>query len=1815
MARFLAAIFGFAMFAGGMAAQDLAQAPLPEKRMVVTMNTDLPGGDLQNLFDTTFDACRRACTALPDCVAFTFNARSNACFPKAEPGAAQPFEGAHSARMVPVSQAARSLAVSRAAELDFAGRSTLAEARDLAEEIGWIHPSGAYELDRMLSDALAQERAGDPLNAMRWMGGAVAVSDESGHWTEFARLLLAAADRDRDQAARYRGRALSAAVNAYLRADGAGARVNALSVMARAFEVTGRGRDMIPALRLAQSVQPRDDTADALEDAVAKYGFRITEHSVENDLARPRICAEFSGPLAEDVDYGTYLRLPDAGMAVEADGNRVCINGGVHGERYTVTFREGMPARSGETLVKDVALSFYIRDRSPMARFPGRAYVLPAAGEAALPIETVNTDRVELRLRRVVDRNLLRAIQDSYFGRPLSRWEGDRFTAEVAEEVWTGTGEVRGELNREVLTRLPMGDVLEGLEPGAYALTATIPDAEEYDYEPATQWFIVTDLGLTTMQGTDGLHAFVRGLGDAEARAGVRVELLARSNRVLAVAETDAQGHAHFPAGLTRGTGGAAPALLVAKAGEDDLAFLSLTDPAFDLSDRGVEGRAPSGPVDVFLATDRGAYRAGDTIHATALARDARAAAVGGLPVTAILWRPDGVEYSRMTSSDGRAGGHVFDMPVAPSAPRGTWRIDIHADVKAPALASQSVLVEDFLPERIDFDLTLPEGPLRRGALPALEIAATYLFGAPAGGLEIEGDVQLRPVRGLEAFPGYLFGRHDAEVYPRNGGIDAGQTAEDGSARLLFDLPEGAEDRPSVADLTLRVREGSGRPVERRVSRAVAPETPVIGIRPLFEDVVAEGTEAGFMLIAAGPDLAPVGMDVRWRVNRVERQYQWYQQYGQWQWEPYETRSEVASGTATLGAEPVEVAAPVEWGSYEIVVEPVGMDTAGSSSSFHAGWYAPADTSRTPDTLEVSLDKPGYAIGDTARLRIVPRYAGTALITVLSDRLIDMQAVEIGEGESVIELPVTEDWGAGAYVTASLIRPMDVAAGRNPARAMGLAHAGIDPGARALEVTIDAPAEADPRGPLRVPLRVAGLKEGDTAHVTLAAVDLGILNITGFRTPDPERHYFGQRRLGVDIRDLYGRLIDGLNGAPGVVRSGGDAASRMRMESPPPTEELLALFSGPVEVGPDGAAEVTFDLPEFNGTVRLSALAWSESGVGSAERDVLVRDPVVVTASLPRFMAPGDRSTLLLEIVHASGPAGRAGLDVTAEGVTIDGTVPSGVDLSEKGKAVLRLPVVAGAEGDHTIRVALTTPGGRGLSKTLTLPVRLNDPEISVTRRFPLAAGATFTLDAEVFAGLRPGTGQAIVTAGPLARLDAPAMLAALDRYPYGCTEQVTSKAMPLLYLSSVAEAMGLASGARIDERIGQAVTRVLTRQVSNGAFGLWRPESGDFWLDAYVTDFLSRARAQGHAVPDVAFRNALENLRNRINYAPDFDAETNGGGADIAYALMVLAREGAATMGDLRYYADVKGGDFATPLAAAQMGAALAAYGDQLRADRMFARAAAQIAAREDAAEAQVWRADYGTRLRDAAGVLSLAVEARSDAVDRNALAGRIGAADGPLSTQEQAWALLAARALVDDPDAQGLELNGAPVAGPMVRALEAETAIGMEIRNSGQRDTDLTLTTIGIPATPLSAGGYGYTIERFHYTMEGEETSPEAVTSGTRLVTVLRVTPFEATGARLIVNDPLPAGFEIDNPNLLRSGDVSGLDWLDTAEARHTEFLSDRFVAAVDWRSGQSFELAYIVRAVSPGSYHHPAAVVEDMYRPRYRARTAPGRASVTP
>lgn len=1808
----------------------LAGAEAAAQKIRILPETDLPGFDYTILQDTTLDACTAACAGDNICRAFTYNERSNWCFLKGAVGEETQFSGATSGR-VSHSPSPAVIAATRQAELPFFSQDMIDAAKRFADELPQTDaPPPKTTYADLLIAADESMSAGNPAGAIIAYRQALAINANAGAvWQMLAQALLQRAETvagqsEGDTSRELASTATSAAMNAFLRATTLEDRANALATLANALEYRERWREAIAAYRLSLKLASNSAVSAHLDEVVAQHGFRVVDHAVDAEPASPRICAIFSAPLPiGDTDLSAFVVVANAPqVAVETEQDQICIEGLQHGSRYSIRLRAGLPSSDGETLAKDVALDVYVPDRSPFVGFANNAYVMPAGLGGGLPITSVNAETAEVMIYRIGDRAIAAAVRDDVFGGGLSEYSAENIADQVGEQVWAGEVDLaQGEPNALATTAIPVADALNDMPAGAYVITAKVKGEEsEYWNDLATQWFIVTDLGLTTIAGDDGVHAFVRGLSDAQPIANAAVRLVAVNNEILGAATTDADGRATFAPGLARGIGGRAPQLLVAETADGDYGFLDLSKPAFDLTDRGVEGRPSPGPLDLFATTERGVYRPGETVFLIAMLRDDRASAVTGLPLTLEVERPDGVVATRQVLNDQGAGGYFAALPMAEEAMRGSWTLRLFADPKAEALSSTGFLVEDFEPERLAFEISAPDAPIATGAVTEVEVAARYLYGAAAPDLAIEADAVLRPVSTLEGFPGYTFGRLDdtIETSFEPLGVVA-TTDESGAAIAEVVVPElQASTRPLEAQLLFRLVDTNGRTVQRSLSRPVLATTDRIGIKPVFADPtgLSEGSEASFDIIAISPEgEAVAGPDLNWTISRVETNYQWYRDGGSWRWEGITTTRDIASGViATPDGGPATIGTNVDWGRYRVEVSSSGPGATSSSYEFYAGYYYADAGSDTPDTLQVALDKPSYRVGDTANLKLDPQFAGTALVMVIDNRVIAMQAVDVPAEGTSVALPVTGEWGPGAYVSAILYRPADAAEKRMPSRALGLAFADVEPGDRKLDVALITPAVTLPRMSFSADIELGNVAAGQTAYVAVAAVDLGILNLTNFKVPSPDDWYFGQRQLGMDIRDLYGSLIDPTQGLPGAMRSGGDGDSA-RLGTPPPTSVLVALHSGIVVVDETGKASVSFDMPDFAGTVRVMAMAWTETAVGHASADVIVRDPVVVTLSPPRFLRVGDTSRILVEIDNIGGAPGAYGVALTSGfgiGTDAEGT---DVELAQGDRTSLSLTLDGISIGDWPVVLTVTAPDGSAQTKEVLLGVRPASAPVTTTRLLPIEAGASVTIDDGFFDSFMANTGAMTVAIGPIARLDVPGLLLSLDRYPYGCAEQVSSRAFPLLYLNDVAKLIGLAEDETLNATVSDAITNVLSKQTSGGGFGLWGPfDGGDMWLDGFVTDFLLRAQARGYTVPDQAMTMALDNLTNQLSYAADFE----NGGEDVAYALYDLARAGRAAMGDLRYYHEARLEAFGSPLAQAQLGAALALYGDTMRSNSAFEAAIAGLSVAENSRR---YRPDYGSLLRDTAGVLALAAEFKPETVDLTRLANQLGKLRDRVSytsTQEDSWTLLAAAAVGQASSDGSITLNGDAVDGTVYRRFEQREFSALDIANTGPTATEAKVTVTGYPVAPPRASSNGFTLIREYFLPDGTPVDPEAapVLQNQRMVVVLTVRPHELGSGQYVVADPLPAGFEIENPNLAAGSSVADLSWLQLEQATHVESRTDQYVAAFRYFSESgSFTTAYLVRAVTPGNFVLPGATVEDMYRPEFRANTAPGAIEVIP
>ncbi len=1669
-------------------------------------------------------------------------------------------------------------------------------------------------------DADAAFQKNDFRTGMTVLGQLVTVAPtDASNWLRLARTVSQIRPRDDRERALLLDRGSTAAYIAYQRANARDLEADSLGLLGKTLVDRKLWRPALDSMRLALDLRESADLRGQYERLRTEHGFRMLDYSVDSDAISPRACFQFSEELpGRRTDFSPYVAVVGQDkLAISANDKQVCVEGLKHGERYQITLRAGLPSVVRETLAKSADFTIFVRDRKPFVRFSGKAYVLPRNGQRGIPVLSVNTSAVSLSVYSIGDRNLIDTVLGYDFQRNLTQYQAEQLASERGAKVWGGELNVAPKLNTEVATAFPVDQALGDLKPGVYVMTAAPKDAISNDYDQrASQWFIVSDLGLTAYSGHDGIDVFIHSLASAEPSGSVEVRLVARNNELLAVKSTDKDGFVHFEAGLARGEGGQAPAAIVA-ADNADYAFLSLKTTAFDLTDRGVAGRQVPTGLDAFVYTERGVYRSGETVHVTSLLRDARGIAAAS-PLTLVMERPDGVEYRRVVAADQGLGGHSWSVPIISSASTGTWRVRAYTDPKRPPVGEASFLVEDYVADRIEFDLTSAAKIIPRDAPTQLNVDGHFLYGAPASNLDLAGTVTIAAAKQRPGFAGYAFGPADDEVTAvRQELADLPATDASGKASFPVTLDKiPTTSRPLEATITVSMAESGGRAVERKLTVPIAPDAPMIGVKPAFSGrSLADGASADFDVVMAAPDgtaLAQSGL--RYDLFRVETSYQWYRQNGQWEYEPVKRTERVGNGTVDVAADkPARISLPVKWGRYRLEVATGAPNSPMTSLTFDAGIYAEANAD-TPDLLEVALDKADYKSGDAMTVSATARTAGRLTLNVFTDRLVASTSQDVKAGAVRLLLTVGKDWGTGAYLVATLRRPLDAPAQRMPGRAIGVQWFSIDRSERTLALDMKLPGTLRPNSALNVPIKLAGLNAGEEAHVVVAAVDVGILNLTNYKPPAPDNYYLGQRQLTAEIRDFYGQLIDGMQGVRGAIRSGGDAGAEL--SGSPPTQAPLALYSGIVQVGADGTAQVTFDIPAFAGTVRVMAVAWSKDKVGKASGDVVVRDLVVLTATLPRFLRTGDRGAVQLELDNVEGAAGDYNIAVSSEGtVKRDGDKPFTLKLAAKQRDRVAVPVSASGSGPSTISVSVSGPKGFGLERAYALDVRPANQILTRRTVRALAPGETVTLSKEMFADFVPGTGRVGLSVAISASLDIATLLSELDRYPFGCSEQVTSRAVAMLYVNELAVQAKLALDGDIDQRIKDAIQRLLARQDSNGSFGLWSVGGNDPWLDAYVTDFLTRARERRFEVAAGAFTLALDRLRNYVASTPD---PSKNGGRDLAYALYVLARNGVAPVGDLRYIADTKLNDLATPIAKAQIAAALAMLGDKERADRVYLAALNDIAPQP---KLDLGRADYGSALRDSAALVTLASEGRATQRTIDDAVARIDAAralTSRISTQEDAWLVLAARALAKQLNAISLSVNGETRQGTLYRSLRAdELGEPLAVSNHGAGTVQAVVSVSGSPLTPEPAAERGFKIERSYFTLDGEAVDATKAKQNQRFVVVLKMTEPQPQFGRVIVADYLPAGFEIDNPKLVSSGETGTLSWItDAAEPANSEFRDDRFTAAFD-RSQQSppvFTVAYVVRAVSPGSYVLPQAVVEDMYRPDRFGRTATAKTEVT-
>jgi alpha-2-macroglobulin len=1573
-----------------------------------------------------------------------------------------------------------------------------------------------------------------------------------------------------------------------------------------------------------------------------KLGLSVTGLRAESDGERPRLCLSFDEPLftGAKIRFEDFVALtpPPGELIADAEASRLCLSGVRHGMIYKVAVRPGIPAMDGVTLKEGFTSEVVIPDRAPSLAFRGAGRILPRVGSEGVPFTAVNVERVAVKIYRINDRGLVPYLRERYMGDTTGSAEADYIADNHGELTWKGEMSVPTTPNKEVVAAIPFAHAVPKPQPGYYAVVIDALGVSENQksWEKAAQWLQVTDIGLTAMRGEDGMNVFARSLSAALPMPGVTLALVARNNEELARVAADAQGRATFPPGLFKAEGGRTPYAVMAYAG-DDFVSLDITQPGFDLSDRGVGGRPQPGPLDAYVYADRGVYRQGETVNLTALLRDDLTQGVEGFPLTVKVLRPNGNEYFSKTVPTAPGGVVTLAVPLSATAPLGGWRVSVLADPNRPPVGSGRFLVEDFVPERLAVELESSAPWLGEDEVAfSLTTRARFLYGAPAAGLA--GTAEMRVEADPAPFPGYAdyaFGVPGENLPGEAENLVFEDTDAQGVSTLAVDLGQLPDvSVPLRAKFSIAVMEPGGRPAKASAVYPIRRQPVALGLK--LDNNAArlkEGEKLRFIAVALGRDGKPKARgSVNWRLIRERADFQWFFENGRYQYKAVRNDEPMADGRIAIPAVApvfVDVAAPggrtLPVGRYRLEIADGEHAAAASAKRFVVGWEPPEDPADTPDALEVTVDKPAYRAGEAAQIRITPPFAGQLMLTVATDRLHHVLNMAIPAEGTTVKVPVDAlRWGPGAYVTATVYRPPQQGKDRQPVRAVGLAWVAVDPAERTLKVDLSAKVDlaspARPRGPQTVTVKVVGddgKPPAEATYLTLAAVDEGILRLTRFNSPNPARHFFGKRALGVDIRDDYGRLIQPFDGPLGTLRQGGDSSDAGLPALP---FKMVSLFQGPIKLDADGAAQVTYNLPDFNGELRLMAVAFSGKRLGSASQPLTVRDPMTAEAYLPRFLAPGDTARAAITLHNIEAAAGRYAVNLTgADGLSVaNGAFEATLKPGQRETFAVNLTAGDGTGVGHaTLKVA--GPAGFAVERGYDLTVRSPRPVERTASAGKLEPGQELKLSKADLAAYRPDSAALSAGFSAVAPFDVTGTLRALYRYPYGCVEQTVSTALPLLAVERLEKTLGAPKpDVAAADRVQQAISSLLDRQRYDGSFSRWGGSDADAqeWLTAYVAEFLVRAKQAGRFVPDAPLRELLKHLEGVT-----LDGGTEA--ADLAaraYGLHVLTLAGGGqSAGAARYFHDAYLDKLPTALAKAQVGAALARFGDRMRAEHAFEKAAAGL-------NRKYWAQDYGSSVRDAAAIIRLAEEVGMLAPYLDRLLARLPANDTAAhrtTTQEQAWLLLAADALAGKEGRPGLQLavTGATLKGRDPAGVSpdaAQLAAGVRVVNNGPAPVWRTVSLSGVPLAPPAAREENMTLKRLFFDRQGKPLDPANLKQNSVFVVVLEGASSAGVDHEAMLTQPLPAGWEVDRALTNEDrGEGTTMPWLaELSQVAASQARDDRFNAAVDIPATEpKFRVAFTLRAVTPGSFELPGASVEDMYQPRFSARLGWGRATVEP
>jgi len=1555
-----------------------------------------------------------------------------------------------------------------------------------------------------------------------------------------------------------------------------------------------------PPRKVSRSAQENISRGEHSPDA-SKIEFKVTSVMPKAVEEGSYIEISFSKQLSPEAAKGYVSVNPDKAIRIEQSYWDLKVYGDFKpGETCAVEILKGLPSEDGSKLTENKTETVAFPDYAPSLSFKTNGQYLLLDGSQTVPVEVVNIDKLEASAAKVYDNNLVYLLNHMRYG---------MIPEDLGPDVVTKTIDVKLKHNEKGEVPVQIKDVLKGDAKGLFFLT--VKAATEGIWESESRVILATDIGIVAKKSNNDLFVWVNRLSTTDPVVGATVRVYSKTNQQILEANSDGNGFLHFKD--VDWSGDKKP-FVVTAAGAGDLSFIKLEETVLSETDLAVDGRPYlSSGYEAFVYGDRNLYRPGETVHIRAIVRSRGVSLPGTFPVLCEIKRPDGKIFKKLNGMTGKAGIAEWDVDFPAESLTG----DYEAGIMIPGTEKQAgtfeFQLEEFMPARLSVKLNVPEKRFATAGIVTAEVLALQSFGSAAADKNVELAAVLRPKDFEPAeFKGYSFKDETIEFSEKKIPIEGKRTGSDGKASFEFKLPEQPVLAPSsaVLDIGATVRETGGRAVTAHEERAFDPYPSYVGVRKKIEGNSATGKNMDFEFVVLSPEGKPItGDSLKVTVNKVNWESVLKKdKQGAFQWTSVSHEDEVHSADVNAGNGSGAFSfTPKSYGDHILRVRTKGGHSVSLKFYIEGPWgEAMPWAMERPDRIELQLDKAVYKEGDTAKLLIKAPFKGKALVTVTQDRVLSAMVVNLTEATQQVTLPVDASFSPNAYCSVTVIRPIVKGEKWAAHRAYGVIPIMLVESQHKLGVIAKLPESARPGEKVKVELSVErDSKLVSNSELSVALVDEGILQLTAYKTPNPYDFFYGKRAHGVETSDYYSLLIPEPEDKKiaGVSSPGGDGSYDAKDHLNPIAVKRVvpvALWKSNIRTDEKGQAFAEFTIPkEFTGKLRLMTVASSDQDFGNGEAKMKVASPLMVEASLPRFLAPGDQFSVSVSVFNETGNAGEAKVSLNvSEGFKIISAPDVTVTAQQGAETIVKFSVVAPASAGKAVIKVTAKLGSEQADQTTEFSVR---PAAAYT-----VLGGSGTVKAPGKAEVKlpadwlKGTESQRLIVSSLPSVQFLGALKYLIEYPYGCVEQTTSTVYPLLYLKEVLPAMdqNQFSATGIDRNVQAGINRLFSMQNYSGGFGMWQGDSEPYdYGSVYAMEFLAEAQKAGYAVPKDEFRDALEYLEKIVSGK----GKDDGANDDLrSHALYVLAKAGRvksswirrlqekqkdlsefgklylagslALMGEKKAMTDMIGQGFDDK-----------AFSSEKEGEFLVIPAAVALSVFMDMdpenplvpvlvkrLQGLMKDGQWGTTQNNAQALIGLGKYTRYLKGQPQDFTGRILAGGKPVASFS---------------DKAGASLNGAVLSGDIT------------IEVSGAGTAYYYWTSGGVPVS-------GKVVEK-DSGLEARRSFLDAASKPVDLtklkqgdVVIVDITLESGLSCKnVVVSDLLPAGLEVENPRLAAS-DTSDLSEQEMIAPQKIDIRDDRVLIFADVANLVHYR--YVARAVTPGRFKLPALNAESMYDP---------------